>query len=123
MKNVVLLGSVALMSATCFVACGDDDDEPMNRQMTPGEGGSGGSGGSATATNAGEPNQSMAGSSSGAGAVEAPCSNSDGECIFRNDTFGDEQLWSDTLRLHEIVGSLPPTAALALGLKVDSEMV
>lgn len=53
----------------------------------------------------------------------SPCETSDGQCIFRHDTFGDEQLWTDTLRLHELVQTLPPTTALAVGLKVDSEMV
>ena len=41
-----------------------------------------------------------------------PCATTDGQCIFRHDTFGDEQLWTDTLRLHELVGTLPPTTAL-----------
>jgi hypothetical protein len=52
-----------------------------------------------------------------------PCAENDGQCIFRHDTFGDEQLWTDTLRLHEVVQTLPPTTALAVGLKVDAEAV
>ncbi len=55
--------------------------------------------------------------------VQGPCAPSDGQCIFRHDTFGDEQLWTDTLRLQELVQTLPPTTALAVGLKVDSDMV
>jgi mono/diheme cytochrome c family protein len=51
------------------------------------------------------------------------CRLHDGQCIFRHDTFGDEQLWTDVLRLHEVVQELPPTQALALGLKVDAEAV
>jgi cytochrome c5 len=47
----------------------------------------------------------------------------DGQCIFRHDTFGDEQLWTDMLRLHEVVQTLPPTMALGVGLKVDSDAV
>jgi mono/diheme cytochrome c family protein len=43
----------------------------------------------------------------------------DGQEIFRFDTFDDEQLWTDTLRLHEVVQTLTPAAALGLGLKVD----
>ena len=40
--------------------------------------------------------------------------------IFRFDTFGDEQLWTDRLRLHEVIeSSLDPATALELGLKVD----
>ncbi|HEU4732690.1 MAG TPA: c-type cytochrome, partial [Kofleriaceae bacterium] len=53
----------------------------------------------------------------------SPCAVDDGQCTFRHDTFGDEQLWSDTLRLHELVQTLPPTTALAVGLKVDAEAV
>ena len=45
----------------------------------------------------------------------------DGRGIFRFDTFDDEQLWTDTLRLHETVQTLSPAAALGLGLKVDSD--
>ena len=44
-----------------------------------------------------------------------------GQQIFRFDTFGDEQLWTDTLRLHEVIqSSVSPATALAVGLKVDS---
>jgi mono/diheme cytochrome c family protein len=44
-----------------------------------------------------------------------------GQQIFRFDTFGDEQLWTDTLRLHEVIqSSVSPTTALAVGLKVDA---
>ena len=40
--------------------------------------------------------------------------------IFRHDTFGDEQLWTDQLRLHEAIETtLSPQLALQLGLKVD----
>ena len=45
----------------------------------------------------------------------------DGRAIFRFDTFDDEQLWTDTLRLHETVQHLSPAAALGLGLKVDAD--
>ncbi len=58
-----------------------------------------------------------------AGVDLGPCALDDGRCIFRHDTFGDEQLWTDVLRLHELVQTLPPTTALAVGLKVDSEAV
>lgn len=53
----------------------------------------------------------------------SPCAATDGQCIFRHDTFGDEQLWTDVLRLHEVVQTLPPKAALAVGLKVDADAV
>lgn len=54
---------------------------------------------------------------------ESPCDVDDGQCIFRHDTFGDEQQWTDVLRLHELVQTLPPTTALSVGLKVDAEAV
>src|SRR5215216_6325976 len=44
-----------------------------------------------------------------------------GQQIFRYDTFGDEQKWTDQLRLHEIVDKMTPAQALALGLKVDMD--
>src|SRR5687767_7829814 len=45
----------------------------------------------------------------------------DGKDTFRFDTFGDEQLWTDVLRMHEVIATVPPTTALAVGLKVDVE--
>ena len=45
----------------------------------------------------------------------------DGQRIFRYDTFGDEQLWTDALRMHEVISTVPPSTALAVGLKVDIE--
>ena len=45
----------------------------------------------------------------------------DGKAIFRFDTFGDEQLWTDALRLHEAIATVSPATALAVGLKVDVE--
>jgi len=43
----------------------------------------------------------------------------DGQAIFRYDTFGDEQLWTNVLRMHEVIATVPPSTALAVGLKVD----
>jgi hypothetical protein len=43
----------------------------------------------------------------------------DGQAIFRYDTFGDEQLWTTVLRLHEPLATVDPATALAVGLKVD----
>jgi hypothetical protein len=43
----------------------------------------------------------------------------DGRAIFRYDTFGDEQLWTDVLRMHEVLPTVTPQTALAVGLKVD----
>ena len=43
----------------------------------------------------------------------------DGQAIFRFDTFGDEQLWTNVLKLHEPLATVDPATALAVGLKVD----
>jgi mono/diheme cytochrome c family protein len=43
-----------------------------------------------------------------------------GRQIFRYDTFGDEQFWTDTAQLHRVVDTkIQPLEALGLGLKVD----
>jgi hypothetical protein len=42
-----------------------------------------------------------------------------GQSIFRFDTFGDEQLWTNVLRMHEVLPAVNPATALAVGLKVD----
>jgi hypothetical protein len=46
---------------------------------------------------------------------------SKGRAIFRFDTFGDEQLWTNVLRMHEVIPSVSPETALSVGLKVDVE--
>jgi cytochrome c5 len=52
------------------------------------------------------------------GAVAAPA----GRAIFRHFTFGDEQKWTDQLRLHEVIASsVDPLTALSVGLKVDAD--
>jgi len=43
----------------------------------------------------------------------------DGQRIFRFDTFGDEQLWTNVLKMHEAVAKVDPATALGVGLKVD----
>lgn len=63
------------------------------------------SGSSATATSTQQPQN----------ALRRP----DGQAIFRFDTFGDEQLWTDVLRMHEVIPAVDPATALAVGLKVD----
>ena len=48
----------------------------------------------------------------------------EGQKTFRFDTFGDEQLWTDKLRLHEVIEkSVDPTTALKVGLKVDADVL
>ena len=52
------------------------------------------------------------------GPVQIP--EADGQQIFRFDTFGDEQFWTDTLRMHEVIQQgVSPAAALGVGLRVD----
>ena len=51
----------------------------------------------------------------------SPATIAEGQRIFRYDTFGDEQLWTDRLRMHEVVQTIDPLTALAIGLKVDAD--
>ena len=54
----------------------------------------------------------------------SPALVAEGQRIFRFDTFGDEQVWTDTLRLHEVVEkNVDPTTALKVGLKVDADVL
>ena len=54
----------------------------------------------------------------------SPQTVAEGQRIFRFDTFGDEQFWTDTLRLHEVVEkNVDPTTALGVGLKVDADVL
>src|SRR5262249_48277035 len=48
-------------------------------------------------------------------------SSGDGKSIFRFDTFGDEQLWTDTLQMQKVIANISPRTALSVGLKVDSD--
>ena len=44
----------------------------------------------------------------------------DGKAIFRLDTFGSEQLWTDVLQMQHVISeSVSPATALSVGLKVD----
>jgi cytochrome c553 len=54
----------------------------------------------------------------------SPQTLAEGQRIFRFDTFGDEQFWTDTARMHEVVQrSVSPKTALSVGLKVDAEAI
>src|SRR6476619_2056191 len=53
------------------------------------------------------------------GAARAQKHLRDGRAIFRFDTLGDEQLWTKVLRMHEVIATVSPAAALSVGLKVD----
>lgn len=53
-----------------------------------------------------------------------PPPSAEGRRIFRFDTFGDEQFWTDTARMHEVVqSSVSPNLALKVGLKVDADAI
>jgi mono/diheme cytochrome c family protein len=46
----------------------------------------------------------------------------DGKSIFRFDTFGSEQLWTDVLQMQHVISEqVSPATALSVGLKVDVE--
>jgi mono/diheme cytochrome c family protein len=92
-RNWMRLGAPAITAAALAGACGGDGDSGV------GDGG--------------QP---------GAGQGADPALVAQGKQIFRFDTFGDEAQWTDTLRMHEVIrSSVSPTAALAVGLKVDAE--
>src|SRR5688572_19622340 len=56
-----------------------------------------------------------------AGRPAAAPAEPDGRAIFRFDTFGDEQLWTGKLKMHEVIaGAVSPRTALGVGLKVDA---
>lgn len=49
-----------------------------------------------------------------------PATIASGQTIFRQDTYGDESFWTDTLKMHEVIQtSVSPVTALGVGLKVD----
>jgi hypothetical protein len=45
----------------------------------------------------------------------------DGRSIFRFDTFGDEQLWTEVLQMHQALQQVTPRTALAVGLQIDAD--
>src|SRR5688572_21865781 len=71
--------------------------------------------------------QGDTGIATGTGAVSSdfsPQTLAAGKQIFRFDTFEDEQFWTDTARMHEVVQkSVSPKTALSVGLKVDADAI
>jgi mono/diheme cytochrome c family protein len=71
--------------------------------------------------------ETAAGAPTGSGAATddvSPQNLAAGQQVFRFDTFGDEQFWTDTARMHEVVQkSVSPTTALSVGLKVDADAI
>src|SRR5689334_13762599 len=112
-----ILRGIGLALLTLCVACGDDEDTTA--------GGPAADGGAPRDSGAEQPRDSGSeGERDSAIAMpDEPCELDDGQCIFRHDTFGDEQLWTDVLRLHEVVETLTPMDALGVGLKVDATAV
>jgi mono/diheme cytochrome c family protein len=54
----------------------------------------------------------------------SPALIAEGQKIFRFGTFGDEKVWTDTLRLHRVIeNKVDPTTALMVGLKVDADVL
>lgn len=54
----------------------------------------------------------------------SPQTLAEGQRVFRYETFGDEQFWTDTARMHEVVQSaVSPNLALQVGLKVDADAI
>lgn len=54
----------------------------------------------------------------------SPQTLAEGRRIFRYETFGDEQFWTDTARMHEVVQkAVSPKKALSVGLKVDAAAI
>jgi cytochrome c5 len=68
-----------------------------------------------------EPANEAAGLGSG---MAGEAGDGDGKQIFRFDTFGDEQFWTDTLHMNQVVETaVDPTTALKVGLKVDATVL
>ena len=93
-----------------------------------GTSGSGGDGGSDSTSSGGSGGTGGVGASGGgtgdagaAGDTGMDPEFTEGRDIFRYDTFGDEQLWTDVLRMHEVIPeAVSPVTALSVGLKVDA---
>jgi cytochrome c5 len=54
----------------------------------------------------------------------SPVELASGKQTFRFETYGNETFWTDTLRIHEVIESgVSPVTALAVGLKVDADVL
>ena len=80
-----------------------------------------------TRTQPGESAPAAPAAPTGSGAVTddlSPQNLAVGQQTFRFDTFGDEQFWTDTARMHEVIQkSVSPATALSVGLKVDADAI
>jgi len=101
-----------ILSSVLFTAC-TDSGGVRGTGGTPGAGGTPGTGGI----------PGTGGSSGGGGGLD-PALVAEGKEIFRHDTFGDEVFWTGTLEMHTVIAqAVDPMTALAVGLKVDSEVL
>jgi len=134
--TAALAGSLLFsgMAALALIDCSDDNASSNNNNgpastIDSGPSGSTSSGGSADAalvTDAGvtTPNDPVA--------TYALQTINEGRTTFRYDTFGDEAFWGDTLKIHQAIngsakggvgGGVSPKTALAVGLKVDVDVL
>ena len=131
------------------VACGGDDDDDAAAQdaeagasgsssggkggtstggkggtSTGGKGGTTGTGGDGGMSEGGEAGTGGATGGTAGKATMVDPDDYDGQQVFRFDTFGDEQFWTGTLRMHEAIqAALDPVTALSLGLKVNADVL
>lgn len=109
-----------MVAASAVLFCwGCSDDTGANGTGgTPGTGATGGTG-----AVGGIGGSAGAGGAGGSGGLD-PSLVEQGKDIFRNDTFGDEALWTDVLGLHTVIAAaVDPLTALAVGLKVDAAVL
>ena len=123
-------GAIVAALSLGALACGGDDDDVSAAETA--DGGTSGSSGGGKGGSGGTSGKGGTGGKGGAGGTvptggKASVVNPDdydGQMVFRFDTFGDEQFWTGTLRMHEAIqAALDPITALSLGLKVDAEVL
>ena len=126
------VAALSMSAAVVLATCSDDKGRTgtlADAAAGSGGGGAGGAGGRDGSATAGESGSAAPRDPMLASAEQALIN---GRKVFRNDTFGSEGFWGDTLKLHQaIAGSanggvgpgLTPKMALAAGLKVDAEAI
>jgi len=102
-------GSVLFLAAMVFAIAGSAQTTQPQHVLPRGSGAPG-------PQRQAQPRVASSGAASGAPRGTRP---QDGQAIFRFDTFGDEQLWTDVLRMNEAISAVSPATALNVGLKVD----
>jgi cytochrome c peroxidase len=127
--QTLFAGAVTLLAVLAAASCSSSDDDPLGSPPAAGDGGGaapacvppGADGGAAdAATDASAPPDPV--KAAAAALVD------EGRQTFRFDTFGDEDFWGGTLKLHQAIegsahggvgGGVSPKTALAVGLKLD----